>query len=124
MGRSRADWDDIAWHERAREYGKRTYKRGVYWRYAPVAALVVGLGGTGYGCWWVYDHAHRLLTGGHVHGPAVPIWLWLAGALLLVVTMIAFRPGRLPTPKGPRALKLAALAVAWLFVIGVMISFA
>jgi hypothetical protein len=122
---------EIAEHEAWRTKGKEHHNLFVYGRFIPWALGAVVLGALGYGAWWAWNRLTAALGSstdtapGAVAHSGVPAWVWIAGIVLAIVTVLAVRgrPGyarQLTT----LALIITGLALAWLalgaFALGAM----
>jgi hypothetical protein len=118
------DWHETAEREAARVFGRK--HAGFYSarRYAPIWAGLIGLGILGFGIWWVWQHASAALHSAHLSthaGPGVPTWTWFAAVVLVALTAVAFRPGRIDR-LSVLLVKFLAFGAAWLFLIGFMLQ--
>jgi hypothetical protein len=122
MGRiSNDDWSTAAWKAAAETHGRKNAGFYTALHYAPhvgVAILLGLLGGAGY---WLYDHVRQAFSGGGFH-PGVPSGVWLAAIVLAVGTVVAYRPGRLPTTIGPTFARAAIVTGSWLLWFGFLIA--
>lgn len=119
---SKEEWTRTAEHSAAAAYGEKhkewyAFKR---WGAAPLGVLIA-VGAVGYGAFWLWERATGLLSGS---GPSVdaPLGLFAAAAVLLLVTVIAFWPGRLPSTFPVLLAKLSILGVAWMLVLGFLLG--
>jgi hypothetical protein len=114
------DWHETAEREAAKVYGRKHATFYSVRRYSPLWAALIGLGLLGYGVWWTWQHATAALGSAHLSapaGPGVPTWTWVAMAVLLVLTLVAFRPGRIDR-LSVLIVKFLVFGATWLFLIG------
>jgi hypothetical protein len=130
MGRlSNDEWSTAAWKSAAETHGRKNAGWYSAMHYAPHFGIAAVVGALGFGAWWLFTHARAALAGaGEGTAPAahatagVPIWIWLAGAILAVVTVVAYRPGRIPAMGGAVFAKAAIVTGLWLLLAGVFLS--
>lgn len=120
---STEEWDRAAALAAASDHGRRHRSWYVAQRYAPHAMGLILLGALGFGGWWLWDHVGRLVSGVHVSGRGgLPVWFFAAVIALAVVSLIAFRPGRIDR-LGVLAGKFVLIGAAWIFVGVYLIGF-
>lgn len=114
---SRSDFFRTARTEAARVHGRK--HAGLYngLQFAPYWIGLGLLGALGYGAWWLWDKATSF---DGVDMPAdtkggLPLWLWVALALTVAATFVAFRPGRPTDRLAVLALKGIGLGLLWLW---------
>jgi hypothetical protein len=121
----------IAETEAWRTKGKRHSSMFVYGRFIPWVIAAVVLGALGYGVKWAWDRMGAAFTAstdtapGAVAHSGIPSWTWMAGIVLLIVTVLAVR-GRSDHPRrfSTMLAVVAGAVIAWLgflaFVIGAL----
>lgn len=122
MGLSRQDWMDVAEKSAAEHYGRKHAGWFLFKRFGatPTAALI-GAGALG----WVAYQAWSILSAmfaGTNSASGIPVGLWVAAGVLLVLTVVAYRPGRMPTRFTPVLLKAVGFTLAWLALIAYAIG--
>lgn len=89
------------------------------------AGVLIGAVFLGWGAWWLWDHASAALPEPVAEQHAgIPSAFWIAAGILLLVTVIAFRPRRIPTPAHILIVKLGVTALLWLGVIAYGVALA
>lgn len=125
MGITREQFRKEADIAAGRIWGARTYKWRLAWHLAPQIAVAVAVALAGFAVWKLWHFAEGLRTAPQTAATAdphaVPLWVWLAGAVLAVVTAVAFRPGRIDR-LGVLAAKLLLIPAAWLLLAGFVAS--
>lgn len=102
---ARIPWSDgmeIAAREAWRTKGKKHSTLLVYGRFIPWVLGAVALGALGYGAKWAWGHAAGAINAigastdtapGAVAHAGVPPWIWIAGVVLIVATVVGVRGG-------------------------------
>jgi hypothetical protein len=125
MGITRERWDQEADIQAARDWGRATYKLRLIRHFAPHIAVAVAVALAGFAVWKAWHFAEGLRSAPQTAATAgphtVPLWVWLAGAVLAVVSAVAFRPGRIDR-LGVLAAKLLLIPAAWLLLAGFVAS--
>jgi hypothetical protein len=130
MGRlSNDEWSTEAWKAAAETHGRKNAGWYSAMHYAPHFTVAAAIGALGFGAWWLFTHARAALSSaGSGAAPVahategVPTWIWFAGAVLAVGTVVAYRPGRIPAPAGAVFAKAAVVIGLWLLRIGAFLA--
>jgi hypothetical protein len=121
MGRiSNDEWSRAAQKAAAEAHGRRNEGFYTLMHYAPHVGVAILIGLLGSGGYWLFAHAQRALSGGF--HPGVPSGVWFAAIVLAVGTVVAYRPGRLPTTPGPTFARAAIVTGSWLLWFGFLIA--
>jgi hypothetical protein len=119
----RDEWDREANIQAARDWGRATYKVRVARRFGPQIGAVVAVAALGFAAWRIWSGLTAKFGGASLPGTAdtgVPVWAWLS-AVLLLVTVVAFRPGRIDR-LSVLILKFLIIASLWLLLAGYVLS--
>jgi hypothetical protein len=121
---TREQWAKAAELEAAKVHGRKHAGFYSVRHYAPVYVALFAVAALGYGAWWVWQQlaAHfaspdTATWPGTVSRAGVPLWTWVALALLVIGTAYAFRPGRIDR-NGVLLAKVFGLGLVWLLLIG------
>jgi hypothetical protein len=122
---SKEEWKTTAEHAAATQYG--VDHKGWY-AFKRLHAARVGIGallaGLGFGAWLVWDNVVRPLFTGDFAVPSgsIPALFWIVVASTLIVTVVAFRPGRPITAFHVTVLKMLVIGSAWLGLFGFAVA--
>lgn len=130
MGRlSNDEWSTAAWKAAADTHGRKNAGWYTAMHYAPHTGIAIAVGALGFGAWWLFTHVKDAVVGaGSSTAPAahaaagIPLWIWFAAVILAVVTVIAYRPGRIPAMGGAVFAKAAIVIGLWLLLAGAFLS--
>jgi hypothetical protein len=122
---------EVAEREAWRTKGKKHSDLFVYGRFIPWVLGAVVLGALGYGAKWAWDRLTAVLGSNTDTAPGaaahagVPSWVWMAGIVLAIATVLVLR-GRAYVVRGPGVMLaiVAGVAIVWLgfiaFILGTL----
>lgn len=111
-GMTREQWHSAAEKAAAETYGRKYASMYAFRRFGAVpTAVLIGVGVLG----WLAYKAWQFLSGAFDgSGPAAPTWSFIAAGALLIATLIAYRPGRMPSMPITGVIKAVVFAGAWI----------
>ena len=130
----RSEWSDIAERSAAASFGSHHWRKYAFRHHLPVYAGLALLAALGYGIWWAQDKVRAGWTAHSVNAtaptatpadrPGVPLIVWVAMAVLAVLTFVAFRPGRGADRLSVLLAKVLLLGASWLALLGLAFGLA
>jgi hypothetical protein len=120
MGMTRSEWWSVAEKSAAEHYGRKYASFFMFrrWMAGPLG-VVLAAGAFGWGAWWVWTHAAAAFTR---PGAGLPSGVWVLAGAWLVVTVVAYRPGRGFAMPGFRIVKGFVVVAGWLTLAGYVIA--
>lgn len=115
---SKNDWMTVAEAAAADQYGRKYAKAFAFRRFGMVpTAIIVGVGFLGWLAYRGWLLVAGLFDGGMPATSGVPVSLVAVAGVLLVLTVAAYRPGRMPSSPVTLLVKAVVFTAAWLMLI-------